>query len=84
MPTRDRKPRRRVKNREGVDAAIEPLLEEARKATPADWDAGLRRRLIRALTQKGMKSEAAAGIVRLINARHKIDKLQEYSSVDYD
>jgi hypothetical protein len=45
---------------------METLLEEARQANgdAAVWDAGLRRRLIRALVSKGHPAEVADGIAR--------------------
>jgi len=65
MPTRDRRPRRRVKPREtDFDASTESFNAEARIATKEDSDGGLRRRFVRHRVENGLTPDIAAGIVR--------------------
>lgn len=64
MPTKDRRPRRRIRVKEiECDSTIEELHAEARKATSAEWESGLRRRFVRALIAAGKKPDIATGIV---------------------
>ena len=64
MPTADRRPRRRAKSRDTETLTIPELQEQARDATPADWDNGLRRKYVRALVERGLKPDEAAGVAR--------------------
>lgn len=73
MPTTDRKPRRRMQRDAPVES-IEGLHEEARQAKGdvRVWNAGLRRRMVRALLAKGIKLEHAEGIARAYERRPEL------------
>lgn len=66
MPTADRRPRRRLKPKEAEHkTTLHDLYEQARSATPEDWDNGLRRRFVRHLVDhRGLTQEIAASIAR--------------------
>lgn len=72
MPTLDRKPRRRKAN-EPVES-LDALEEQARQAKGdvRVWDAGLRRRMVRALLARGIKLEHAEGIARAYERRPEL------------
>lgn len=69
MPTIDRRPRRRLKANITPAESVPDLVALARTATAGDWDNGLRRRLVRALTDAGLKPEHAIGVVRAYERR---------------
>lgn len=69
MPSRDRKPRRRLRPVERQSLSLRALQAEARVATPADWNNGLRRRVVRCLVERGIADEHAVGIARAYETR---------------
>jgi hypothetical protein len=83
MPTADRRPRRR-KGQARPAESIEALHEEARQANgdTGIWDAGLRRRMIRALVDKGHRTEVAEGIARAYERRPMLIPMRAPQSVE--
>ena len=63
MPARERRPRRKMRTSQNAERDnMQELQEQARIATPEDWNSGLRRRYIRALVAHGLKEDDAVKV----------------------